>query len=149
MISHKELIKKHYILQVKKDYIVKPGRGFYPFEGFGIECGKGWYDILDKLCTKIEIYLDKNPKDKKFFFITQIKEKFGGLRFYTSYVFKEIDKYIEEAEKECYKICEECGQPGKSNKDGWISVLCNKCRERQNKKINRGSKNALDLMSGI
>lgn len=136
MITLKELIKKHYILQVKRVNLTNPGKCFYPFKGFGIECGKGWYEILDRLCTKIETYLDKNPEDKKEFYILQIKEKFGGLRFYTSYVFKEIDKYIEEAEDKCDKTCEECGQPGKCNEGGWFSVLCDKCRKESDKRFN-------------
>ena len=135
MITYKELIKKHYILQVKWVDILNPKKMFYPFEGFGIECGKGWYGILDKLCTKIEAYLDKNSKEKEYFYITQIKEKFGGLRFYTSYHFIKIERYIREAEDECYKTCEICGQPGKCNRSGWLSTLCDKCRNKQNKRF--------------
>jgi hypothetical protein len=137
MITLKELIKKHYILRTKKVNLVKPKRPFYSFEGFGIECGKGWYDILDRLCTNIEQILDRDVKDLKLhFYITQIKEKFGGLRFYTSCCTDEIEMFIRAAEKESYKTCEECGRPGKCNKGGWLSVLCDKCKEERDKRFN-------------
>ena len=45
--------------------------------GFGFEIGDGWYGILEDLITKIKnIDIDKVVK------VIQIKEKFGGLRFY-------------------------------------------------------------------
>lgn len=134
MITEEKLIKKHYILQVERINLSKPIRQFYPFEGFGIECGEGWYNILDKLCTKIESYLDKNLEEKKAFKILQIKQKFGGLRFYTSFSCAEIQKYIGIAEKESYKTCEVCGEPGEYNVLGfYILTLCKKCIENRKK----------------
>ena len=47
--------------------------------GWGVECGEGWYNILNKLCEEIT----KIQTKYKFNVIAdQIKEKFGGLRFY-------------------------------------------------------------------
>ena len=40
--------------------------------------------------------------------ITQIKDKYGGLRIY-GYFNDEIDKIVEEAEKACDTCCERCG----------------------------------------
>lgn len=55
---------------------------------------------------------------------TQIKEKFGTLRFY----YNGGDDYISGleamADSMSGKICEDCGKPGKSTTGGWIRTLC-------------------------
>jgi len=61
----------------------------------------------------------------------QVKEKFGGLRFYMTYYVKELEKLISEAEEETYKICECCGEPGRERDGGWILTLCNKCADER------------------
>lgn len=46
---------------------------------WGIACGNGWYGIIYQLCSDIT----KLTKDKDIEVIAdQVKEKFGGLRFY-------------------------------------------------------------------
>lgn len=54
----------------------------------------------------------------------QVKEKFGGLRFY----YMGGDEYIRGlenmAESMSYRTCEVCGVPGTSTKGGWIRTLC-------------------------
>ena len=54
--------------------------------------------------------------------IHQIKEKFGGLRFYA-------DTDMSDLEAASYEICEECGSPGEARADGWVKTLCDKCAE--------------------
>lgn len=55
---------------------------------------------------------------------TQIKEKFGTLRFY----YHGGDEYIRGleamAESMTSRICEDCGHPGESRTSGWIKTLC-------------------------
>ena len=128
MITYDKLIKKHYILQQRRINPFKAKKPFEPFEGFGIECGKGWYNLLDVLCTKIEKELDKNKKLKKEFRVSQIKEKFGGLRFYIGCSTDVIDKLIDEAEERSYTVCENCGESAVTlSIRGWISTLCKNC----------------------
>jgi len=56
---------------------------------------------------------------------TQVKEKFGGLRFYINAGSDEIHERIIQAEKESYKVCEKCGEDGEIRTDiGWYSTLC-------------------------
>jgi hypothetical protein len=55
---------------------------------------------------------------------SQVKEKFGGLRFYTNGFTDTIDGMIRMAESMSYRTCEVCGSPGRSNNYGWISTLC-------------------------
>lgn len=44
---------------------------------------------------------------------SQVKEKFGTLRFYMTSQTPEMDKIIEKACRKSAKTCEECGKPGK------------------------------------
>ena len=101
--------------------------------GFGIECGDGWYDLIDELSAKLEAINEALPRKERIE-AAQLKEKFGTLRFYTgpvpNSVSEEVFKLIEEAEHKSAKICEGCGKPGKSIvKNGWVSTLCAKCRK--------------------
>lgn len=55
----------------------------------------------------------------------QIKEKFGGLRFYIGGASTEIHNRIDQAEAESMATCDQCGLPGKQNTDrGWIATRC-------------------------
>jgi hypothetical protein len=54
----------------------------------------------------------------------QVKEKFGGLRFYVQAATDEHYNYISFAESMSYRTCEQCGAPGKTYTDGWHTTLC-------------------------
>lgn len=99
---------------------------------WGLECGDGWFNILDELGSKLEPLIANLVKDKpelgEAYTAIQVKEKFGGLRFYMNGTTDEIEELISEAEDLSYKTCEKCGSPGKANATGWISTLCDKCR---------------------
>lgn len=131
MITQKEIIDKY--PRFFNDY--------YTFKFDKFECGNGWNDIIDKLCKDIEEILTTlgtvNIK------VVQVKEKFGGLRFYIEWdpetqrteleLSNKIYTTISAAENESMKTCEECGQPGKQTTIGnWIQTLCNKHYEIKN-----------------
>ncbi len=99
----------------------------YPI-AFGIECGDGWFDIIYDLTKKIHAIA---PQTK----ITQIKEKFGGLRYYVLSGTEEVWDLITETEKLSFKTCEYCGtQRGvKIRGERWLKVLCRKCEEKRKK----------------
>jgi hypothetical protein len=101
---------------------------------WGCEIGMGWYDILSSVCWRIFQH-DKNIADRNYIPVKfdQIKEKFGGLRLYYSGGDDYVRGLVSLAEELSYKICEVCGDKGKPNKDGWISVLCDKHREERSK----------------
>ena len=89
---------------------------------WGIECDDGWYCIIDALCENIQ-KLGYNIK------ATQVKEKFGTLRFYTDYSNDTIDNLIELTENCSAKTCEVCGNSGQimstsGNWYGWLKTLC-------------------------
>ena len=54
----------------------------------------------------------------------QIKEKFGGLRFYTGPATEKHHNYITFAESMSYRTCEVCGASGKTYTNGWHKTLC-------------------------
>lgn len=94
---------------------------------FGFECHDGWFELIKRLCEDIEIELNKkeNINLKKSFEVVQVKEKFGGLRFYTGPTKDKIFKLIDKAEEESYHICEECGKKGVlRNVNNWYLTLC-------------------------
>lgn len=46
----------------------------------GFECGDGWYDLIETLCACLAQDVDASAVDP--ILITQVKQKFGGLRVY-------------------------------------------------------------------
>lgn len=105
------------------------------------QCGDGWVHIIDALCACIQNECDHNISDFKRINpevteeeledlqvrAVQVKEKFGGLRFYIGFGNTEIFGMIRIAEEISFKICEECGSPGCQRLGGWIKTLCNPC----------------------
>jgi len=107
-----------------------------PYGGFA--CGEGWWPILEALCGQIQHHIDwKNKQGNVVHQVTvaQIKEKFGGLRFYYSGGDEAIDGMVRMAESWAARSCEECGAPGKSRDGSWIKTLCDHHEaERQQRK---------------
>ena len=92
---------------------------------FGIECGPGWFKLLDNLFFNIQKEIDRGKIDG--FKITQVKEKYGTLRVYSNFGNKKIDKLIEIAEAKSSITCELCGKKGSLRTIGWLTTLCGKC----------------------
>lgn len=97
----------------------------------------GWYGLLDKVCSTVEQYLteEKQKNSDTVFEVLQIKEKFGGLRFYytvqtnNEILFKNIQTVIDKAEDDSYGICQITGRPGALCKKGWyFMTLCEESR---------------------
>ncbi len=94
---------------------------------FGFEVSKYWLPILAKGFDDISaIVKEQGLKD---FRITQVKEKFGGLRIYCMYYTDEIDEVIDRMEAEVETVCESCGKPGELRTEGWMVVRCDECQK--------------------
>ena len=104
---------------------------------FGFEHDDGWFDIIDTLCHTIQHHLDWKRGSDKFkgmpdeewdechqTVAVQVKEKWGGLRFYVSNSDDYIDGAISLAESLSLRTCEQCGAPGKPRGGGWVRTLC-------------------------
>lgn len=100
---------------------------------FGISCGNGWYWLIDELCNCLKFHVDRNNYSQVE--AIQVKEKFGGLRFYTNCKDNYLRGYINFAEHLSLSICETCG----TTKDviqteDWIKTICQECLARESKK---------------
>ena len=126
---------------------------------FGLECGDGWYNIIDVLCvmlygeyrwtkerydylveagvggvwygkklvTQFDIDTAKTRMDEeaaKVPVVSQIKEKFGTLRFYVDRATDKHHNYIAMAEAMSARTCEVCGNPGHIRGKGWLYTAC-------------------------
>jgi hypothetical protein len=75
-------------------------------------------EMIDEAKAKMDEEASKVPV------AVQVKEKFGGLRFYVQAATDKHYNYISFAESMSYRTCEECGAPGKRYTDGWHRTLC-------------------------
>jgi hypothetical protein len=75
-------------------------------------------EAVDEAKQKMEEEAAKVP------IASQVKEKFGGLRFYVMAASRTHYEYISFAESMSYRTCEQCGAPGKTYTDGWHTTLC-------------------------
>ena len=102
---------------------------------WGFSHDDGWYDIIDSLCASIQNHIN----NKRYQFremsqedfdeehqvvAAQVKEKFGGLRFYVDGGDDWVYGAISMAESISYRTCEVCGAPGKTRGTGWIRTTC-------------------------
>ena len=125
----------------------------YPkmFEGKygGFAVGKGWYPILERLCSNIQHHIDWKEKQGNPIpqvTVAQIKEKFGGLRFYYDGGDDEISGMVRMAESWADIACEECGGIGQRRSGGWIRTLCDLHETERNARIEeQARKDGLEL----
>ena len=83
-----------------------------------LSVGPGWGDILRRLYAKL-------PKST---YVTQVKEKYGSLRFYIGSGSNRTFDLIDAAERESETTCEACGSPGTIIEEGWYKCRCPECR---------------------
>ncbi len=85
--------------------------------------GEGWHPLVRQLAADLDALVPGRWQ------VQQVKEKFGGLRFYAE-VYRDHDRslqafeLIHKAEAASFTICEVCGQPGSRREGGWIRTLC-------------------------
>ena len=104
---------------------------------WGFDHGDGWYNIIDQLCNNIQSHIDWQEKIGKSVpqvVATQVKEKFGTLRFYYDGGDDYISGLVSMAESWSAVACEECGAPGTQNSQGWIKTLCETHRQEREKR---------------
>jgi hypothetical protein len=106
---------------------------------WGFDCGDGWYDLLKEACFALEPIMAalkaKDPEGWSFGYYraSQIKEKYGTLRFYLSGNTPETDAIIDKAERRSSVTCEQCGKPGKMRGRGWLYTACNRHTKKEDK----------------
>lgn len=91
----------------------------YDFDG--IDCGAGWFDLLDRTFSAIAAHAEASGKPIS---IQQVTQKFGKLRLRTGRADPEVRAIIDAAQNESLTICEQCGRPGRLT-EGWgLAVAC-------------------------
>lgn len=132
----------------REEYLVKTFPKIYSdckenscYSLFGFECGDGWFRTILWLSKYIQNYINQNNKYAEAFpsqykpipqvKAAQVKEKFGGLRFYYSGGDDHISAVVSFAESISHSICETTGKTEDIgyNTNGWIKTqhvsLCN------------------------
>ncbi len=109
---------------------------------WGLEIGDGWAELLWKLCCRILAFQRFHRCEV---IAKQVKEKYGGLRFYWRIQFQRNDvlpgesldcflqmcRLTDRYEDESLHTCEECGRPGRCvSNAGWVLTRCDECLER-------------------
>jgi len=116
-----------------------------PYGGFCVD--EGWWPILTNLCANIQHHLDWKNKTSEVIpqvTVAQIKEKFGGLRFYYDGGDDQIQGMVTMAEAWASNTCETCGKPGQQRSGGWIKTLCD---EHESERQQRLAKHDIDINS--
>ena len=93
------------------------------------ECGKGWWPLIDKVAAAIDSFNAAHPESS--IEVSQIKQKFGGLRIYHHNAPEDIRKLIDEAIEASWHTCERCGATEGiiTNLEGYRLTLCPDCRK--------------------
>lgn len=99
---------------------------------WGMECGDGWYNLLDELLGKLNFMSNVSGIQV---IASQIKEKFGTLRFYYHTIVRTdlnvpdhaeqiIDDIVAYAESRSKYICENTGKNAAlCSRGGWLKTL--------------------------
>ena len=101
-----------------------------------VECNEGWFTIIHELSKQVNEAAEKYPRGS--ISVVQIKEKFGGLRYYLNYEnmsdenIQKIEDLVRVAENKSISCCEDCGEPAElcSPRKYWMKTICMKCRDR-------------------
>ena len=106
--------------ELEKKLLDKYPKLFSSKQFWGVECGDGWYDLLDYLCGAIK----EHTYDSDELTVDQAKEKFGRLRFYLSREDDVLHGMISMAEYMSGHVCEVCGNRGELRNGSWVVTLC-------------------------
>lgn len=97
----------------------------------------GWrIAFAEDLCKELQEELERvNFVDE--YQIIQVKEKFGGLRWYTGGVpvDSKLNEIAEKYEDLSYTTCICCGKPAQWLSTGWINPYCDDCKNKVNSSV--------------
>lgn len=90
---------------------------------WGFDVDDGWFDLIWMLSLALE---DESKQTGAVIEAVQVKEKFGGLRFYTGPCTDRGYTLINLAERMADMTCEVCGKHGRttSKPSGWLKTVC-------------------------
>lgn len=126
--SNKKLVKKYPFLKMNDNYM----------RTWLDEVPYGWQQFALIYFEKIEKILnDHNAND--YLRIIEVKEKWGKLRIYYSFVnnskheqnkwIEDIDRLFTSLENESWKICIDCGRQANYQTNDYVTPVCDKCKK--------------------
>ena len=132
---NKDLVKKYpWLIPGRSDEDPIPEDYDYTWmdsmpQGWRIAFGDDLLKELDSILRKYEC--------QDSYYILQVKEKYGGLRWYDNGIYGEgYDDYwkcMDKYEQLSYKTCIVCGKPAKYMTRGWIIPICRDCAKEKYK----------------
>lgn len=124
--KRKELIEQYPYLLPRNVFTGKPVEDYDYHYINGEELPAGWFELFLQMCEDIKEPLEKAGFIDKFRF-SQIKEKYGSMRCYTSGAPQEVCDIIDKYEILSEQVCCKCGAPASLQTLGYISPYCSKC----------------------
>ena len=102
-----------------RNVIVNPWGNEMTLDQVTNQVGPGWQNIIKRLIDDLFL-LGWDGR------LHQIKEKFGGLRFYIGAAPAQVHDRISQAEAESFCTCETCGLPGETRAtgNGSLATVC-------------------------
>ncbi len=128
---NKDLLKKYPWLTPYNVWTGKPREDYNYEDTWADDIPDGWRLAFgDQMIEELDQLLRKyNLEDE--YHITQIKEKYGSLRWYDDGFakegFEEYMNWIHKYEDLSYRTCIYCGEPAIGFTQGWIIPLCKDC----------------------
>ena len=112
--------------------------------------GTGWHPIIDSLHDNLGTLLGDYD-------VLQIKEQYGGLRYYLLLDFRVESKSrvqalhaIGDAERQSLLTCEACGEDGDTQyHGGWYKTLCQKHHEEVEDVMSQAARVAVSNWLGV
>jgi hypothetical protein len=117
-----------------------------PYGGFAV--GAGWWPVIESLCANIQSHINWKNREQEVVpqvVVAQIKEKFGGLRFYYEGGDDVVRGMVRMAEAWADASCEECGKPGTRRNGGWIRTLCDEHEAERQERMKKRFGDATDM----
>ncbi len=107
---------------------------------------KGWREAFGlQMCEEIKQELKKHKGALRRYRILQIKEKFGGLRWYDAWsTDKILNDIIPKYKAMSFKTCIDCGKPAEYISRGWISPYCSDCAKDKDRYVSMAEEDAWD-----
>ena len=112
--------------------------------------GDGWRKLINELDDQLSLLLGDYD-------VLQIKEQYGGLRFYILLTHRHADlnriqalRAIADTERESLSTCEGCGEDGYTDYHaGWYKTLCEKHHEELDEVMASAARDAARQWLGV
>lgn len=114
-ITHESIINDHPLLYQDLEYL---------------EIDDGWLSLVNILSGILEKHIERLKAEGVEYLPTasQVKEKYGGLRFYVTFASDAMQLAIDDFEKISRETCQTCGGVGRRCYQGtWVYTLCDRC----------------------